>query len=98
VIEKDEDHRSSVYGAYVKRGTREIVVADVDTRKSSPPAGTTYMGAPMPYFLRFQGAYGLHAGDVPNYPASHGCIRLPAFMARKFYDGVKLGTPVVVRR
>ncbi|MEO7932778.1 MAG: L,D-transpeptidase family protein [Chthoniobacterales bacterium] len=98
VIQKDADHRSSVYGAYVLKGTRKIVVADVDTRKTKPPAGTTYIGAPMPYFLRFQGGHGLHAGNVPNYPASHGCIRLPGFMAKKFYDGVRLGTPVIVRR
>ena len=98
VIQKDADHRSSVYGAYVRRGTHDVVVADVDTRKTKPPAGTSYIGAPMPWFLRFQGGHGLHAGNVPNYPASHGCIRLPAFMARKFYDGVKLGTPVIVKR
>ena len=98
VIEKDADHRSNLYGAYVKTGTRKIVVADVDTRKSKPPVGTTFMGAPMPYFLRFEGAHGLHAGEVPDYPASHGCIRLPNFAARKFYEAANLGTPVVVKR
>ena len=98
VIEKDEDHRSSVYGAYVLAGTRKIVIADVDTRKSRPPTGTTYIGAPMPYFLRFEGAHGIHAGDVPDYPASHGCIRLPKSAAKKFYNAAKLGTSVIVQR
>ncbi len=98
VIQKDADHRSSVYGAYVLAGTRKIVVPDVDTRKTKPPAGTTYIGAPMPWFLRFYTGHGMHAGDVPNYPASHGCIRLPQSMAKKFYAAAKLGTPVIVRR
>ncbi len=98
VIQKDIDHRSSLYGAYVLKGTRKIVVPDVNTQTSRPPRGTTYIGAPMPYFLRFQGGHGLHAGDVPNYPASHGCIRLPYSMAKKFYIATRIGTPVIVKR
>ena len=50
----------------------------------------------MPYFLRFSGGYGLHAGSVPNHPASHGCVRLPAEMAKHFYANASVGTPVRV--
>ena len=57
-----------------------------------------FEGAPMPCFLRFTGAYGLPAGNVPGYPASSGCVRLPKRHAKRFYDAVKLGTPVVVCR
>lgn len=34
-------------------------------------------GAPMPYCMHFKGGYALHGGNVPNYNASHGCVRLP---------------------
>ncbi len=33
-------------------------------------------GAPMPYCMHFHGAYAMHGGQVPNYNASHGCVRL----------------------
>jgi lipoprotein-anchoring transpeptidase ErfK/SrfK len=50
----------------------------------------------MPFFLRFVGGYGLHAGYVPDYPASHGCVRLPSVMAERFYHNSQVGTPVIV--
>lgn len=52
----------------------------------------------MPYFQRFTGAHGLHAGNVPGYPASNGCVRLSKRHAKRFNDAVKLGTPVMVQR
>ena len=51
----------------------------------------------MPYFLRFTRGYGMHAGYVPQYRASHGCIRMPAEMARRFFHAADLGTPVIVK-
>jgi lipoprotein-anchoring transpeptidase ErfK/SrfK len=96
VIQKDADHRSNLYGNYVRKG--RVVKAGVDVRKTPKPPGATFDGAPMFYFLRFQGPYGLHAGVVPGYPASAGCVRLPLRQARRFYHAVDLGTPVIVRR
>ncbi len=96
VIEKDADHRSSLYGNYVRNG--KVVKENIDIRKGGRPAGSKFQGVPMPYFLRFTGAYGLHAGNVPGYPASSGCVRLPQRHAKRFYDAVQLGTPVVVHR
>lgn len=96
VIQKDANHRSNLYGNYVKNG--RVVKRGVDVRKTPKPAGATFDGAPMNYFLRFQGAYGLHAGIVPGYPASAGCVRLPLRQARRFYHAVDLGTPVIVKR
>jgi len=83
VVEKDIGHRSSIYGAYMQDGY--IVQPDVDVRKDPRPAGATFMGAPMPYFLRIYGGVGMHAGDLPGYPASHGCIRMPQSKARRFF-------------
>jgi hypothetical protein len=96
VIQKDADHLSTLYGDYVD-GRGRIVKANVDVRKDSRPRGTHFRGAAMPYFLRFTGAYGMHAGYVPRHRASHGCIRMPTRHARRFFDAAAIGTPVVVK-
>lgn len=56
-----------------------------------------YDNAPMPYMQRltWQGV-ALHAGKLPGYPASHGCIRLPAGFAKLLYRATSLGMTVVV--
>lgn len=56
-----------------------------------------YDNAPMPFMQRltWQGV-ALHAGNVPGYPASHGCIRLPAAFAKLLYGATKLGMTVVI--
>ncbi|MGB9476147.1 MAG: ankyrin repeat domain-containing protein [Candidatus Udaeobacter sp.] len=52
----------------------------------------------MPYFMRLSCLdFGMHAGIVPNYPASHGCIRLPEEAARKFFSEIPIGTLVTVQ-
>jgi ankyrin repeat protein len=52
----------------------------------------------MPYFMRLSCLdFGMHAGFVPNYPASHGCIRLPSEAARKFFSEIPIGTLVSVQ-
>jgi len=52
----------------------------------------------MPYFMRLSCLdFGMHAGIVPNHPASHGCIRLPADAARKFFSEIPIGTLVTVQ-
>jgi len=96
VLEKDADHRSSVYGNFVNsRG--QTVRAGVSTRVDSAPSGTHYVGAPMKWFMRltYEGV-GMHVGILPGYPASHGCVRMPEDTAKLFYDHVKVGTPAVI--
>jgi lipoprotein-anchoring transpeptidase ErfK/SrfK len=39
---------------------------------------------------------GMHAGFLPGYPASHGCIRMPEHMSENFFNNVNLGTPVTI--
>ncbi len=96
VLEKDPDHRSSVYGAFCNsRGL--IVRAGVSTRIDSAPSGTHYVGAPMKWFMRLTNeGVGMHVGILPGYPASHGCVRMPEEGAKLFYDHVKVGTPAVI--
>jgi lipoprotein-anchoring transpeptidase ErfK/SrfK len=95
VIQKDQNHVSSQYGDYVDSADN-VVVANVDVGKDPKPPGTHFKGAPMPYFMRIVGGTGLHAGYLPGYPASHGCIRMPEFMAENFFRSVSVGTPVTV--
>lgn len=56
-----------------------------------------YDAAPMPYMerLTWQGV-ALHAGRLPGYPASHGCIRMPTGFAKLLYGSTKLGMTVVI--
>jgi hypothetical protein len=52
----------------------------------------------MPYAAYFTGGIATHQSpDVPSYPASHGCVRLPEGEAERVYRFVDVGTPVVVR-
>jgi len=97
VIQKDADHVSSIYGDYVDKNGR-VVKSNVSTREDRAPKGSRFVGARMPYFLRFNGGYGMHAGYVPRYRASHGCIRMPTNMAKRFFNIAQLNTPVIVRR
>jgi hypothetical protein len=56
-----------------------------------------YSNAPMPYMQRLTwSGVALHAGVLPGYPASHGCIRLPYPFAAELWGMTKVGTRVVV--
>jgi peptidoglycan hydrolase-like protein with peptidoglycan-binding domain len=58
-----------------------------------------YSGAPMPWMNRITwSGTALHAGVVPDYPASHGCIRLLYSFAPKLYQITKVGDGVVITR
>ena len=95
IIQKDRDHVSTLYGDYVDSADN-VVVANIDVNKDPKPPGTRFKGAPMPYFMRIVGGVGMHAGYLPGYPASHGCIRMPEFMAENFFKSVSSGTPVTI--
>jgi len=56
-----------------------------------------YSGAPMPYMQRITwSGVAIHAGVLPGYPASHGCIRMPMAFAVKMWGWTKMGARVVV--
>jgi lipoprotein-anchoring transpeptidase ErfK/SrfK len=94
IIEKERNHFSSLYGKIVDRNGR-TVVADADADMTVPRGGK-FLAAPMRYFMRFHDAIGMHAGYLPGYPASHGCVRLPEQNAIAFFNAVEVGTPVHV--
>ena len=96
VLEKDPNHFSTLYGNFVN-GSGLVVRSGVSSKLDSAPSGTHFSGAPMKYFLRLTPeGVGMHAGILPGYPASHGCIRLPREMAELIYSKVQINTPVSV--
>ena len=94
ILEKERTHYSSMYGKIVDVAGNAIV-ADADADMPVPRGGK-FIPAPMHYFMRFAGADGMHAGYLPGYPASHGCVRMPQQYAIAFFNSVSVGTPVTV--
>ncbi len=97
VIMKDADHKSSVYG-WMLDSEGNVVNDNADVRIHRIPPGGKFDPAKMTWFLQFYPAIGMHAGYLPGYPASHGCVRLPEWMARHFFENASVGTPVLVTR
>ncbi|MGC2353790.1 MAG: ankyrin repeat domain-containing protein [Candidatus Udaeobacter sp.] len=78
-------------GYSTKRG--EFVITNKERNHRS-----TIYHVDMPYFMRLSCLdFGMHAGYVPNHPASHGCIRLPEDAARRFFSELPVGTLVTVQ-
>src|SRR5947207_2308248 len=78
-------------GYSTKRGY--FVITDKERNHRS-----TIYHVDMPYFMRLSCLdFGMHEGVVPNYPASHGCIRLPGETARKLFAEIPIGTLVSVQ-
>ncbi len=98
--------------ASVWRDEKVQLVTEISSGRASHPTPTgqfvvtdkyqtwksTLYHARMPYFLRLScGDFGLHAGNLPGYPASHGCIRLPEDIARQLFASIPVGTLVEIR-
>ena len=78
-------------GYGTKRGN--FVITDKERNHRS-----TIYHVDMPYFMRLSCLdFGMHEGYVPNYPASHGCIRLPGETARRLFAEIPIGTLVTVQ-
>jgi hypothetical protein len=98
--------------AYLYRNGLLIAVSTVSTGKkgNETPTGvftilqknkdhksSLYDDAPMPFMQRLTwDGVALHAGKLPGYPASHGCVRLPYEFARVLFDTTDFGMTVVV--
>ena len=98
--------------AYLDRGDALVAVAAISTGTDEKPTpkgifsvlakkpmhrSIKYDNAPMPFMQRIDD-YGvaLHAGHLPGYPASHGCIRLPGEFAKRLYSVTDLGATVMI--
>lgn len=76
-------------GKYTPRGTFTM-----SQRVRTGKVSTIY-GVEMPYWMRLNGSvFGVHAGHLPGYPASAGCVRLPASAAEVIFDNTTYGTKV----
>ncbi|MBW8635981.1 L,D-transpeptidase [Hoeflea sp. WL0058] len=107
VVVSLDDQRVHVY----RNGVR-IAVSTCSTGKSGheTPTGvftilqkdkhhhsSTYNNAPMPNMNRLTWkGIALHAGKLPGYPASHGCVRLPMQFSEKLFSITHIGTPVII--
>jgi lipoprotein-anchoring transpeptidase ErfK/SrfK len=66
-------------------------------QKKAMHRSNLYDDAPMPWMQRLTwGGVALHAGRVPGYPASHGCIRLPGAFAKKLYGITRFNSTIVI--
>lgn len=66
-------------------------------QKNKDHVSNIYKGAKMPYMQRLTwDGIALHAGNLPGYPASHGCVRLPYEFSKKLFAETALGMTVVV--
>lgn len=80
-----------------RRGKETPVGAFPILQKKVHHRSTLYDDAPMPYMQRLTwDGVALHAGHVPGYPASHGCIRLPKAFAKKLYGITGFSSTAVV--
>lgn len=98
ITEKMPLKRSNRYGQYVKKDTREVVVARHWEHKGPKPTGTVYQGIAMPYWMRLTAdGVGMHVGDFPRgMTTSKGCIRCPEKGQTFFYQHCRVGTPVII--
>ena len=72
-------------------GVFTILEKDKDHKSS------TYNNAPMPNMNRLTwSGVALHAGNLPGYPASHGCVRLPIEFSNRLFTVTHVGTPVIL--
>lgn len=66
-------------------------------QKQKEHRSTIYDGAPMPYMQRLTwGGIALHAGGLPGYPESHGCVHLPTAFAELLFATSPMGMTVVI--
>jgi hypothetical protein len=66
-------------------------------QKDKHHRSSTYNNAPMPNMNRLTwSGIALHAGNLPGYPASHGCVRLPLAFSEMLFGITRLGMTVVI--
>lgn len=96
IQEKLEEKQSTLYGTWLD--ANGVAVPSNGHSAQRPPGASQFLGAEMPYWMRLHGGIGMHIGEVPGYPASHGCIRVPESVQPLIFSKVGLGTPVRVVR
>lgn len=98
VLQKEPDHKSNRYGKFVSNG--KTVNGNADLNAGDQPEGAEFVAASMPYWNRLTwDGVGIHAGKVvAGKRLSHGCIRTPNHIAKKFYDHSVMNMPAYITR
>jgi len=92
------EKRSTTYGK-IYNASGGVVKSNADSRKDKVPPGGKYVGASMPYWMRLTwDGIGMHKGNVPRYPASHGCIRTYYKVVGTVFAKTRIGTRVTIVR
>ncbi len=82
-------------GHRTPNGRFRVLEKDIDHVSSKYPEPNG--GAKMHYMLRLTSSgIAMHLGYVPNYPASHGCIRMQSGFAQRMYSWAHVGVPVSI--
>ena len=99
ILEKiRSDKRSSAYGR-IYNAEGKVVNSNADSRKDPVPEGGKFVGASMPYWMRLTwDGIGMHKGNVPRRPASHGCIRTYYKVVPTVFAKTRVGTRVTIVR
>ncbi len=92
----EKDYRSNLYGSFVDAVTGNMVKGGVSSTDPAP-AGTVFEGSEMPYWMRFNGAIGMHVGNVYRNEDSHGCVRVPVEACRILFEKLAVGSAVIVK-
>ena len=80
-----------------KKGHETPTGVFVVLQKDRNHRSSTYNNAPMPNMNRLTwDGIALHAGNLPGYPASHGCVRLPMAFSKNLFGITHVGTPVII--
>lgn len=95
ISQKEREHRSSIYGSFVD--AQDNIVSSGVTAGQKAPKGTRFRGSSMPYWMRFNGAIGMHVGNVYREEASHGCVRVPVEACSILFDKLEVGSTVIVK-
>ncbi len=95
ISEKKREHHSSLYGSFVdaQGNTMQRQVRSTD----KAPAGSRFEGTSMPYWMRFNGAIGIHTGDIHRESDSHGCVRVPQEACSILFEKLAIGSEVIVK-
>jgi lipoprotein-anchoring transpeptidase ErfK/SrfK len=88
ISDKSTSRRDPINGfAHQGDQTKKTTTANI-------PRGWSFKGAPLPYWCGFKPSYGFHTSWIRHHPCTNGCIRMHQNLAPKFYQLVKVGTPL----
>lgn len=96
ISQKVREYRSNRYGSFISADGSKVLKSGVSV-DDEPPAGAVFEGADMPYWMRFNGAIGLHVGNVHRVGDSHGCVRVPEEACSILFEKLSIGSKVIVK-